>query len=729
MLRVKRSQILRYGVAVFTVAIALILKLLLKPWIGLEETPFLTFFVSIAIAAWYGGIGPGVMATVMSAWVCDYFFLIPHYVFSLQTVGQGVQIGLFVLEGLFISVLVTSLQSAKRRAELNKLEIQHHQESLRQTEEGFRLLVEGVKDYAIYRLDPHGYIVSWNEGAERIKGYRAEEIIGRHISYCYPEEDIQRGKPEQNLKVAAEVGRFEGEGWRIRKDGSRFWATMVITALRDEAQNLKGFANVLHDITERKRAEEERNQLLAREQAARALAEAATDMFQRLQAITDITSGYGTSSTNAPLCVDDLLHELLSRISEILQTDTAAIMMMDATSNTFVVRAAKGLEEKIKREVRIPIGEGLIGRVALERQPTIVEQDAHTKYNPVLRELGIQSLIGVPLLVGDEAIGAIHVGTLCSRQFTQDDVQLLQQVAQRAALAIDRARMYEAERNALVQAQEANRVKDEFLAIVSHELRTPIQSILGWAQMLRSRKLNEATLNKALETVERNAKQQVKLIDDILDISRIISGNTRLHMIQLHPVSIMEAAIIAASSAAEAKDIQIESVLDRSVGFICADPDRLQQMVGNLLSNAIKFTPSGGKVILRLERIENSSAENSSRQETPVPNSYAQIVVSDTGEGISPEFLPHVFEDFRQGNGSLTRTHGGLGLGLTIVRYVVELHGGTVEAASEGEGKGATFTVQLPIVSTGEKKTSCNIDPSPVSLQLNGKTAPQDVFQ
>lgn len=187
--------------------------------------------------------------------------------------------------------------------------------------------------------------------------------------------------------------------------------------------------------------------------------------------------------------------------------------------------------------------------------------------------------------------------------------------------------------------------------------------------------------------------------------------------------------MIAASSAAEAKNIQIESVLDRSVGFICADPDRLQQMVGNLLSNAIKFTPSGGKVIIRLERSENGSGENSSKQETPIPNAYAQIVVSDTGEGISPEFLPHVFEDFRQGNSSLTRTHGGLGLGLTIVRYVVELHGGTVDAASEGEGKGATFTVQLPIVSTGDKKTGCNIDSSAVSLQLNNKTAPQDVFQ
>jgi len=691
------SRVLRYGVAVLSVAIALALKLLLKPWIDIEEIPFVMFFVSVTIGAWYGGIGSGVLATALSAWVCDYFFISPGNVLSGNSLGQNLQLSLFVLEALFISALVTALQSAKRRAELSQVEAQHHQELLRQREEGFRLLIEGVKDYAIYRLDANGCIVSWNQGAQGIKGYRAEEILGKNFSCFYLPEDIQRGKPSQNLKLAAESGRFEEEGWRIRSDGSQFWANVALAALRDEAGNLQGFAKVTRDITHSKQAEEERNQLLAREQATRAVAEAANAQLQRLQTITD--------AALAPLSLEDLLRELLNRISEILQADTAAILMIDAQNNNLVVRAAKGLEAEVSDAASIPIGEGFAGRVAALRQPIIVEQDAYTQvYSPILRERGIQSLIGAPLLVENRLLGVIHLGTLRARQFTNDDVQVLQLGASRTALAIEHARLYEAERDALAQAKLANRIKDEFLALVSHELRTPLQSILGWAQMLSRRKLNEATVSKALETMERNAKQQVKLIEDILDVSRIVRGEISLHIIPLNPVPIIESAIKASTPAASTKAIQIESVLDRSAGSIFADPDRLQQIAGNLLENAVKFTHQGGCVKICFE----SNGD------------YAHLVVSDTGEGIGAEFLPHVFEDFRQGERSLTRVHGGLGLGLTIVRYLVEMHGGTVGAASEGQGKGATFTVKLPL----PKAASSEIGSSPVTLQLNSKKTP-----
>ena len=704
MLKLKRSQILRYGVAVLAVAIALALKLLLKPWVPVEESPFLVFFVPVLFSAWYGGISSGVLATIISAWATDCLVLTPFKVLSENSLSENLQMGLFLLEGLLITALVTALQSAKRRADLSKLEAQQHEKSLRNSEEGFRLLIEGVKDYAICRLDPKGYIVSWNEGAQRIKGYRAEEIIGQHCSRFYTPEDIALGKPEQNLAIAAADGRLEDEGWRIRKDGSRLWANVVITSLRDDSGYLQGFAEITRDITERQQVEEERNQLLAREKATRALAEAATEMVQRLQAITDVAI--------APLSLDDLLHELLSRIVEVLEGDTGAILMVDEDNQTLVVQAAKGLEKNARQQIRIPIGEGFSGRVVLERQPIIIEQDAHTKvYSPVLSEGGIQSLIGVPLMLNDQAIGVIHVGTLRPRHFTSDDVQMLQLVAQRAALAIERARLYEAERNALAHAQEANLVKDEFLAIVSHELRTPMQSILGWAQMLRSRKLNETTITKALDTLERNAKQQVKIIDDILDASRIIRKDIRLHIIQLNVTPIIEAAINSLTTATEAKAIQIDTVLDRSVGFISADPDRLQQIFGNLLSNAIKFSSEGSVIKVRLERV----------------GSFAQIVISDAGEGISADFLPYVFEAFRQADSSLTRAHGGLGLGLTIVRYLVELHGGKVYACSDGEGKGATFTVQLPIVKvevrSEEKEMSGEIEPLQAALQLARKKA------
>jgi Signal transduction histidine kinase len=240
------------------------------------------------------------------------------------------------------------------------------------------------------------------------------------------------------------------------------------------------------------------------------------------------------------------------------------------------------------------------------------------------------------------------------------------------------------EQVARTEAEAANRAKDEFLATVSHELRTPLNAILGWGRMLGSGKLDEEGYTRGLETIERNAKLQAQLIDDLLDMSRIISGKLRLTVgpVDLHPV--IEAAIEAMQPAVEAKRIRLQVILDSNVGMISGDPDRLQQVVWNLISNAVKFTPKGGRVQVRLQRI----------------NSHVDLAVSDTGQGVSAEFLPYVFDRFRQADSAITRMHGGLGLGLAIVRHLIELHGGTVEAQSPGEGQGATFTVRLPIMIT-----------------------------
>jgi CheY-like chemotaxis protein/two-component sensor histidine kinase len=243
------------------------------------------------------------------------------------------------------------------------------------------------------------------------------------------------------------------------------------------------------------------------------------------------------------------------------------------------------------------------------------------------------------------------------------------------------------ERAARAEAQEANRIKDEFLAIVSHELRTPLNSILGWSQILSNRKMNEATLAKALETIQRNAKLQGKLIDDILDISRIVQGKIQLNTRPVHLVTVINAAIENIGPTAEIKGIQVESHLDPEAGQIVGDPVRLQQIVWNLLSNAVKFTPSSGRVEVRLESVD----------------SMAQITVKDTGKGISADVLPYIFERFRQAEPATTRVYGGLGLGLAIVRHLVEMHSGTVYATSEGEGMGATFTVQLPLMQSQNK--------------------------
>ena len=231
-------------------------------------------------------------------------------------------------------------------------------------------------------------------------------------------------------------------------------------------------------------------------------------------------------------------------------------------------------------------------------------------------------------------------------------------------------------------AEAANRAKDEFLSILSHELRTPLNAILGWSTMLRQKNLSEDKVARALETIERNAKSQAQLIEDILDVSRIITGKLRLEVRRVNLLSVMESAIESVSLAAEAKSIRLQSVLDSEAGPLLGDADRLQQVVWNLLSNAIKFTPKNGRVQIHLQRV----------------NSHVEITVSDTGQGISSDFLPFVFDRFRQLDSTTTRSYGGLGLGLAIVRQLVELHGGTVTVASPGIEQGTTFTVTLPVM-------------------------------
>jgi signal transduction histidine kinase/ActR/RegA family two-component response regulator len=251
------------------------------------------------------------------------------------------------------------------------------------------------------------------------------------------------------------------------------------------------------------------------------------------------------------------------------------------------------------------------------------------------------------------------------------------------------------------EAEAANRAKDEFLSVLSHELRTPLNAILGWSAMLRQRTLSQDKVLQALETIERNAKSQAQLIEDILDISRIITGKLRLQVRRVNLVPVIESAIESVRLAAEAKSIRLQSVLDSEAGLLLGDANRLQQVVWNLLSNALKFTPKDGRVEIRLERV----------------NSHAEITVSDTGPGISSEFLPFVFDRFRQHDSTTTRSYGGLGLGLAIVRQLVELHGGTVTVVSPGIGQGTTFTVTLPAMIIPQPPS----DPEPLNSIVEAK--------
>ena len=256
-----------------------------------------------------------------------------------------------------------------------------------------------------------------------------------------------------------------------------------------------------------------------------------------------------------------------------------------------------------------------------------------------------------------------------------------------------RSHLLASENVARREAERANRLKDEFLATISHELRNPLNAILGWSHMLRVGKLTPQNSERAVETIFRNAKSQAQLVSDLLDVSRIISGKLRLDVRAVDLIYIIDAAIDSVRPAAEAKGIRLQAILDPAAGPISGDADRLQQIVWNLLTNAVKFTPKGGRIQVKVQRMD----------------SHVEIEVSDSGVGISKEFLPYVFDRFRQADASSTRIHGGLGLGLSIVRQLVDLHGGSVSVYSEGEGKGATFTITLPFVGVIDNETEAQL--------------------
>ncbi|MDQ3332223.1 MAG: ATP-binding protein, partial [Planctomycetota bacterium] len=315
--------------------------------------------------------------------------------------------------------------------------------------------------------------------------------------------------------------------------------------------------------------------------------------------------------------------------------------------------------------------------------------------------LPVRSYLAVPVISrSNEVIGGLFFGHEEPAVFTERTERIIVGVAAQAAVAIDNARLYEgatraaeerkklleAERAARAEAERAGLMKDEFLATLSHELRTPLSAILGWSQILQMEGYTPEDLKEGLETIARNGRAQTRLIDDLLDMNRIVSGKVRLDVQPIDLSALVDAAVDSVRHSAEAKSIRLRKIIDPHAGPVSGDPARLQQVVWNLLTNAMKFTPKGGRVDVVVERV----------------NSHVEITVSDSGEGISPDFLPYVFERFRQADSSLTRKHGGLGLGLSIVKQLVELHGGAVSVKSPGEGQGATFTVSLPLAPVRE---------------------------
>ncbi|HEX8185440.1 MAG TPA: ATP-binding protein, partial [Blastocatellia bacterium] len=404
------------------------------------------------------------------------------------------------------------------------------------------------------------------------------------------------------------------------------------------------------------------------------------------------------------LDLDALLNEILRAALSVQGTDMGMLSLCDSQNDGLNLKAYSGFDKEFLKIIEwVPPGGGACGTCYEQRRRVIVE-DVETdpifaQYKEAASGAGFRACHSTPLITrSGNIIGVLSAHFRQPHRPSEREVRLMDLYARMAADSIENAWLHQEvqkelkereqllirEQMARAEAENANRLKDEFLATVSHELRTPLNAIMGWSHMLVKGKLDEETVVRAAETIERNAKAQAQLIEDILDVSRVITGKLRLNIGPVDMASIINMAIDSVQLAADSKGIQLEVRIDPSARHLPGDASRLQQVVWNLLSNAINFTPSGGRVEVRLERA----------------GPCVQVRVSDTGQGINPDFLPFIFDRFRQADGTLTRRHGGLGLGLAIVRHLTELHGGTVQASSLGEGQGATFTIKLPLAAS-----------------------------
>ncbi len=497
----------------------------------------------------------------------------------------------------------------------------------------------------------------------------------------------------------------------IRVDQSLTWIWSRGSVYRDINGKPTHLIGLVTDISEqqaalheRKLAEAEREEMLVRVQ----------QYAGQLRGLTQ-----AALAINSALSIEEIV-QIITERSRFLIGAHQSVTSMALDRNWAQSISVTSLSDKYAtwRDYKLkPDASGIYAYICEINRPIRMTQ-AELELHPQWREfaadaanLPMRGCLAAPLTGRDgRNIGLIQLSDKYDESdFTPEDKAILVQLTQIASVAIENTRLYEAEQLARTQAESANRIKDEFLAVLSHELRTPLNPILGWSKLLRTRKFDEKKTAEALATIERNAKLQVQLIEDLLDVSRILRGKLTLNVDKVNLSLIILAALETIRLAAEAKSISIQTVFDPNVGQVAGDAGRLQQVIWNLLSNAVKFTPNGGRVEVRLS-IERGNGNNS----------YAQITVSDTGKGIALEFLPYVFDYFRQADSATTRKFGGLGLGLAIVRQLVELHGGTVFVESPGEGQGATFTVKLPLLSTtdlGESELTAEAEFNSLNLE------------
>lgn len=862
--QVNRSPLLRYGLAVLTVSLAVLLTSIIASLY--TRTPFALFFIAIMVSTLYGGRGAGLLATALSAIATAYFILPP-----VLSVAIGIEEAFMLAVFIFVALVISSLTERSRLAETSARATQEQlsttlmsvgdaviatdtegritlMNSVAQTVTGWtqeeargkplavvfktineytrreaedpvmKVLREGsvvglanhtiliakdgreipiddsgapirdaegnitgvvlvfqdvselkqadakmrfqahlldVVEQAMMATDLDGRITYWNQFAEKLYGWKAEEVLGRNIVDVIP----TNASREQAAEIIAQLQK--GESWSgdfqvQHRDGRTFPARVTDSPVYDESGKQIGIIGSSEDISERHRAEAA---LRESEERYRVVAETASDAIITIDEESVVRFVNNAAERIFGYPVEEILDQSLTMLmpdylrhvhragfGRYLETGHKHISWngvelpglhklgheiplelsfseFTKDGQRFFTGIARDITERKQAEEALRESESRF-RMMADNAPVLIwisGTDKHRNYfnktwldftgRTMEQEMGNGWAEGVHPEDLETCLDIYTTSFDARQEFVMDyrlrlfdgeyrwvlDTGIPRwmpdgsfvgyigscvDITERKEVEEQQGELLAREQGAREQAELANRTKDEFLATLSHELRTPLTAMLGWTWMLRSRELEKETYDRALETIERNVRAQAQLIDDLLDVSRIITGNLRLDVRPSELVPVIEAAMDIARPAAEAKGIKLEAELDRSASHALCDPARIQQVLWNLLANAVKFTPKNGRVSVRLDRVD----------------SHLEISVTDTGAGISAEFLPYVFDRFRQADSSTTRMHGGLGLGLAIVRHLVELHGGMVRVASKGEGEGSVFTVSLPLM-------------------------------
>lgn len=576
-----------------------------------------------------------------------------------------------------------------------RVENDRNQQDLEHSQEANRLL----ELEAIYNTTPIGLavldrelrFVRLNQRLAEINGISIEDHINRTVREIVPDladeveplfrHILETGEPLLNLEISGETAAQPG----VERTWIESWFP-----LRDARGQIIGINAVFQEITERKQAE--------------AALQEHTNHIQFLYETTrDLLS------TNHPL---DLVDTVFAKLKSLVGLDIYINYLMDEERQQLHLKFYRGISDETARSIEWLEAGRAVCSVAAEQRCQIVQPHLQQSTDPrteLVRSLGLTAYSCQPLIAQGKLFGTLSFGSYSRTSFTRAETNLFQAICDQIAIALERSELFTSLQHQTEELQRTNRLKDEFFSSLSHELRTPLNPILGWTKMLQGQKLSPEKITQALGTIERNTRLQIRLVDDLLDVARVIQGKLRLDSHPVDLVATLSTAIETVEFAAQAKSINLNFTYPEAV-YTNGDGDRLGQVFWNLLSNAIKFTPEGGTVDVELFVARSGLTQ------------YAQIRVSDTGIGIPDDFLPHIFEYFRQAEGGSARKYSGLGLGLAIVRHLVELHGGTVTAESKGNGQGATFIVKLPLL--GRDNTPVYSDPSLDSSMKPAKDNP-----